>query len=499
MISKNSYKVLNSYKFLKIGGFFIIISLMLYVSITIPPFFEHTMFNISFLILSFLIVALFITNYQLTNPTTYLLCFYTLYYLFMPLFYIRGTVWHYFGKEFIGNWNLAAKGNMGAILGLLGYSIGLFSSKIFISKNKSRFVSSSEILTKEWASLLYKVYFLVGLSGWVTIFLITDMPFEVFMGVPADRRGIQPGGGGYLYTIIFGFNIALLLYIIANKKKKLLSLPTILLVGTCIFFSMIRGSRLYIAALPLSIYFLYTLLNLTLYKKVYFSKIIFKKLCFITFLALLLLFSFFYASHRSSRSFAWSWNNISRYISTIADSSGYLMVIKYVPKNVDYWYGRSYMHPFIVYIPHIFFPSKWDYLYSQTKYTAIFYHGSNPFAASSSETIRGYTLLGEIYINFGWYGFIPIMFLLGFLNNSLYLKAHLPDTSALYKVVFALYISVVSFGIVKMGSVGALEGFFQNVLCFFLFPFLFFYKLKIKMGKGLRRLRKPIISRVRIG
>lgn len=361
---------------------------------------------------------------------------------------VSGLAWAPLVLRVTQDWDLLVTANLGAILGLVGYGLGLWASHRPLQSKRP---GVQERLTPQRAHTLMKYFLLIALIAWVILFLRAGMPLEALLAKPPDRRGLSAHLGHLLYSCLFGATLAYFCFLISRKKITLFSVPNLLMLVICIDIVSMQGSRLLAVFMVLGTLFL-NLLSSPAAKKfrVKLSTSFIKKLLVsgVIFVALFL-FSSYYGAYRSSGGnvkigevFELAPKNrillFSAFTNNFDTVIGYLVGLQDFPRYYPYWNGMSFLSPIIVNIPTIIFPNKLDYLYSCNRFTQMYYK-TDPFHDSKA-TANGYSLLAEIYINFGWYGFIPIMFLVGFINNRMSQKAHHPQATMEFKILYMMYV-----------------------------------------------------------
>lgn len=157
---------------------------------------------------------------------------------------------------------------------------------------------------------------------------------------------------------------------------------------------------------------------------------------------------------------------------SIADGAGYLIAIDRFPRLHDYWYGMTFLHPFVIYIPSVLFPTKYNYTFGVTEFTETIF--GYEVLRDNFTTSHTYSFIGEFYVNFGWIGVFVGPLLVGYLNRKIYLRVKQRLLGNLGLVAYSIYYSGVIPYTVKSGTISGFEYFFQNVLLIFVFPIIAF-------------------------
>ena len=155
-----------------------------------------------------------------------------------------------------------------------------------------------------------------------------------------------------------------------------------------------------------------------------------------------------------------------------------------VPDIIPYQNGANWGETFaFVFTPRLFNPDKGDLNTSEkaTKYTGISYAGLNQGTSFS----LGY--FSDCYIDFGFFGMIVSLFLIGLLFGTIYfyfLRNSSPNFIFNYSVVCALFMKFFAF---EMDSVFFIGGLYTDLLMYFLllkffFPWLYRFLLDHKQS-----------------
>jgi oligosaccharide repeat unit polymerase len=405
-------------------------------------------YDFSLIILISLNIFLITLHPKLTDASFLFLILYAVYYILTPFLYVAGWAWAPLAPRVAQNWDLLTTANLGAILGLVGYGLGLWASNKPLQPNAT---GVHERLTPQRAHTLIKYFLLIALVAWIILFLRADMPLDALFAKPPDRRGLSANLGHLLYNLLFGAPLAYFCFLVSRKNITLFSVPNLLMLAICIDIVSMQGSRLLAVFMVLGTIFLQLLQSASVNKfRIELSASFIKKLLILGVLVIILFFfSMYYGVYRSeghklkiSELFELAPANRILLGSAVANNFdtviGYLVGVRDFPHYYSYWDGMSYISPIIINIPTFIFPNKLDYLYSGNKFTEIYYK-TDPFH-DSKVTANGFSLLGEIYINFGWYGFIPIMFLVGFINNRMSQKGNHPQASMEFKIFYMTYV-----------------------------------------------------------
>ena len=142
-----------------------------------------------------------------------------------------------------------------------------------------------------------------------------------------------------------------------------------------------------------------------------------------------------------------------------------------VPDIIPYQYGKNWGETFaFVFTPRLFNPDKGELNTSEkaSKYTGIRYAGVSQGTSFS----LGY--FGDCYIDFGLFGMMVALFLIGLLFGSTYFYFLRNSSSNFifnYSVVCTLFMKFFAF---EMDSVFFIGGFFTDLLMFFVLSKFFF-------------------------
>lgn len=462
-------------------GLFVVI-----VFICITPFlpFENedmANFFLSALVLNTIVVLMLVRHHDLMDPTTTFLLYYAMHYSIMMPLYGSGIVWNHMTNLIEGNWPLVTTGNVCAAVGLGCYALGTFVAAARRQNATSLNENIRSFPSPEFCNLLYKLFIILGLSAWFLVFIQSSSPIDTLMGKPLDRRGMQQGletlGGGWLHIFITSFAHAFLLFCLANPKRSLVSIPNFIMLSVALYFNLIKGARLDLIIIPFSAYVLYRQLGdgriVSAETKQTASRIIRKLAGGVLFVAFIL-GTVIYTAYRNDMPLD-SFMQVGDFFHSLADSSGFLALLDKVPAEIDYWYGKTYLHPFVIYIPSFIFPNKYSYMFCVSEFTELFYGWDihHDFTTTSNT----YTLLGEFFINFGWYGVVMLMGLFGYFNQRMYQLAKSQKGSLLFKYSFAFYVAAFIPYAVKAGLVAGIEYHFQMVALIFLIPIWMLRKL----------------------
>lgn len=118
----------------------------------------------------------------------------------------------------------------------------------------------------------------------------------------------------------------------------------------------------------------------------------------------------------------------------LISTQGLMLVLDEVPENIDYQYGKTFLHSLYVFAPRIIFPSKPDV-------PSV----GGWFAQKTFPHLRaggfGITLPGELYLNFGMIGIIFGMFIYGMSCKIFYIffKLNQNNRSAVLLYSFTLF------------------------------------------------------------
>jgi oligosaccharide repeat unit polymerase len=405
-------------------------------------------YYLSLIVLISLNIFLITLTPNLTDASFLFLILYAIYYILTPFLFVSGLAWAPLVGRVVRNWDLLTTANLGAILGLVGYGLGLWASHRPLQSKRP---GVQERLTPQRAHTLMKYFLLIALVAWIILFLRAGMPLGALLAKPPDRRGLSAHLGHLLYSGLFGATLAYFCFLISRKKITLFSVPNLFMLVICIDIVSMQGSRLLAVFMVLGTLFL-NLLSSPAAKKfrVKLSTSFIKKLLVSSVIVVaIFFFSLYYGAYRASGGkvkisdlFDLTPTNQIIFTGAVANNFdtviGYLVGLQDFPQTYPYWDGMTYLSPIIINTPTFIFPNKLDYLYSGNKFTELYYK-SDPFHDSRA-TANGFSLLGEIYINFGWYGFIPILFLVGFINNRMSQKAHHPQATMEFKILYVMYV-----------------------------------------------------------
>ena len=142
-----------------------------------------------------------------------------------------------------------------------------------------------------------------------------------------------------------------------------------------------------------------------------------------------------------------------------------------VPDIIPYQYGKNWGETFaFVFTPRLFNPDKGELNTSEkaSKYTGIRYAG----VLQGTSFSLGY--FGDCYIDFGIFGMMVALFLIGLLFGGTYfyfLKNSSPNFIFNYSVVCALFMK---FFALEMDSIFFIGGFFTDLLMYFFLSKFFF-------------------------
>jgi hypothetical protein len=364
------------------------------------------------------------------------------YQVVQPWLMVTGLAMVEGGQFFVGNYRLLALGNKYFIFGLLAYGIG---AAVAVTMPATKREPRRELVKLADATSVTIV--LLGVAGlaWFIVFMRAGAPKEALLLIRPPNvirnQSFMAGGWLYLLDISLSTNTALLVYVMSHSHKSLLSGPILGLFLCVLLFNGIRGSRLVFAMAPLSLLLLQQLMarrDPTLPKPTLGMFGMGIAACCLLGLALL------YTQYRSLTQTNTTLSSID-WRQTLPEDAGYLtgtgityyMVLARVPRHYDYWYGRGYLFPIVSVIPRFIFPSKYEVALGEHQFVEQFY-GYDQWGIGRSA--NGYSLIAEAFLNLGVYGIGWVFMLLGWFNERLATRAHSPNVTNFFTVIYIYYL-----------------------------------------------------------
>lgn len=384
--------------------------------------------------------------------------YYGLHYAVMPAIYGEDLAWNHFHNDLSDNWELLDEGLLAGFVGLACYLIGIFVCDYFLRRTKG----TVERVTQADPSRvrvvrLAVIYGIIGFVGWAALVVLNDNPLDTMLGRPSSRRSTS----GYLQILLFCSIHAFLLIEWLWYRRFVPRIGFYASFVGVLYLTLAKGARLDLLIIIISGLVLAQLISRDGSNRETVSALgrflkanIGKAFVFVVATAA----SLFYTGYRSS--LEGGSIDLPAFLHSLADSSAFLVSLDRFPRLYDFWNGMSYIHPFVIYIPSALFPRKYEFTYGITEFTELLFgYAVYKDAASTSHT---YSILGEAYINAGWWGIIIQMFFVGMINHYLWIRAK--TASLLGKIVYALYLSGTVPYAVKSGIVSGFEYLFQNTL-----------------------------------
>ncbi len=405
------------------------------------------------------------------------LLFFALHYSIMVPLYTTARIWASFWQSEIAfDWALTTKCNIISTIALAGYALGIFSAEAHYRVKKqqgpptsgaAKAMDSSKQIRK-----LIGIFIAVGLLSWIAILVQNSDISDLLLGRPLNRMTFPDYGGAYLFMLLFCIGHAYLLFTVLVRKSRYFLILSILAILPTLYLLLIKGARHEFVVVPFAAYILFRKHGSKVLKNPLFYKAS-RTLFALIILALSAGFLVFYTRYRSGLE-SYTFEEIPYFLHSLADAAGYMIVVKTVPETFDYWYGMTYLYPILNHIPAAIFPSKYEYMYGVNRFTELFY-GYNA-TLDTSTVSHTYSLLGEVYFNFGVLGTPFALFVLGYVITRMYLHYRSNNSSLFYCYCYALFVPIFILYTVKAGIVSGLIYYLQNVLMIFAFPLLFFYR-----------------------
>jgi oligosaccharide repeat unit polymerase len=424
------------------------------------------------ILLSLNIILILANPIKLTDANIIFLGIYLIKYSSTPLIYAYKLSWAVKCTTLHYNWDLLAKGNFGAILGLIGYGVGYWVS----NRHRPSRRPFRELLTEKRCRLLFKIYLGLAILGWSLIFMRAGFPQEVLYWIPPDRRAYTGQGWSHIYTILFGAIIAQLCFMIYRRNTSPWSIPNLLIMLLASWLLAIEGQRLTILTLAVGAIFLRNLIKTQktpagepVRRQRVFSL---KKIIALASLAVVIFgFSFWYGLYRHGAAKTADFANalaLNYQSASLFDTSiSYYLAIDEFPSRFPFWHGMSFLSPVLINIPKFIFENKYNYIYNGNRFQGMVY-GID--ANDPGNTVYGYDILAEIYTNFGWFGIPLILFIVAIINNRMSLKAHSPSCSMFFKVIYICYIFLFIVYGTKAGLSTGILSMLNKVFLFFIVP-----------------------------
>lgn len=390
-----------------------------------------------------------------------LACFFATY-VALPVLYATGAAWTTGVGVALGNWDLLTRANLGAILGLAGYAVG---RRLGPMKRPRRSEPKREILTRRRARQLAVLYAAAGVAGWLQLAVVSGFSVDVLIG-QGQIRTLWGGGGGIGIFLVYAMVIACLCALGAGREVRLHSPASLAVMAMTIGTVLITRSRVVVFSVVLAAVS-FRLLRRRPPRAGSLSWRAKLGLCVLAILGV-----FFMDAFRVYRSGGGWDEDVSISLTTGLVSAfdtvvGYFMVLEDVPAVHDYWYGKSLFYSLVTYVPKAIFPSKYEWAFGHVRFTELFY--GLP-ADDADVTVYGYSLIGELYLNFGWVG-IPLgMVLIGFVDKRLALQAHDRGCTMFFHLFYAVYLAFFIPILHKTGLGNSLANLLQSNVMLFVFP-----------------------------
>jgi len=313
----------------------------------------------------------------------------------MIILYIIGIIFYYFGYHFKINFK---------IIRFIKYII-----KIPYIFNESKLF---------YISILF---YLIGLN--VFLFSIFKFGFSYFLEYSYIRSIIFQNSNYLFFLIQFSIPSFLIIFSIYLKKKYILFLPILLLI-ILIFINFLLGGRFRTVSILIMLISIYYYLQ---------RKSIFKKIIFL-FISIFLIFISI-SIIRYFNSIYLIKNNIKDIVLSNLDYPFYFYkIIINIPFNISYQYGKTFVTFLFYPLPRALFPQKplsagsfiTQYLFPYLKYSSV-----PP------------TILGELYLNFSYFGIMIGMFIIGILHKIIYEYFNLNKEKLSYIIFYSIIIPFV--------------------------------------------------------
>jgi oligosaccharide repeat unit polymerase len=391
------------------------------------------------------------------DATFIFMVLFLVYQVLNPALYVTGFVFEV--ESLTLNWDLFARGNVFALLGLLTYAGG-----VWLANRTGRTGPRRETLDPITSARLVPILVGIAFVAWMVMFVRGGMPTDVLTGRPPAGRvrdmSLTAGGFGYLLDAMFAGHLALLIDCFRQPHRSMLSLRTLSLIALLFVLNGFIGSRLLLVAPLLGA----MLLRLIVARRepaapqgarVRFRG--FKRLAAVSFALGLFALSILYRDYRTGEiDLGLGDTDVLLYsVSHTFDTAAtYYMVVDHTPARTDFWYGRSALAPLLLLIPTSLFPGKYDAIWGDAKFTLLFYGYDQNEAGTVA---RGFSMLAEAYLNGGVLGICLVLGSFGFLNERLSRHIRARRYTNLFALLYAVYLVYFLPFAFKSGVAGAVS------------------------------------------
>ena len=336
-------------------------------------------------------------------------------------------------------------------------------SKLFISKLKS--IRGIYKITKK--SLNNNTHKYVQITLFVTFILIIfgslyySVGIPIFSNDPDNVRFEQQNipGFGLLYRLIYwSIPTVLLILLLINKEKKILSVkiifPFIFIIALLLI--LLGGSKSAVLhfMLPFFLYWAYSVNKITIYGyiKFYISFII-------SFFIIIYMFMINSGTSNIQKAFS-----IFIYRITLGAAEGLKLILTDYVKYNGLGYGwYTFIKPLYTFAGSFRLINKSVLTMDTGNYIGIYYRGPDNLAPFT------YTILGQGYLDFGYLGMFAIAFIFGYLLYSIYLKIKQLNNKN-YKL-FSYYI-LFDWLLISLASWGYIDGWIFFAVIYVVLPIL---------------------------
>ena len=352
----------------------------------------------------------------------------------------------------VENWNLLTRGNLYSLVGLCAYALGMWVCPRVRSKSSRKQLLRPDLMPKLITALLA-----IGGIGWLALALrsrffgISMSSWGVLLGQPIGYRAptrdydFTAGGYGYLLELTFMPSLAVLVYALYRPNKSIFSLQLVALFYCVLLSDTFYGSRLLLAAAPISVLMLRSLLNERWSQSPRVRDPRRKPLKagvmrMAALLALVFPAAVLFTGYRTG-GVEWSLEDTDsikyQSVNMFDTATTYYMVLDRVPNEIGYWNGASALTPILMRVPRAILPRKYEIMYAARRFVMLFYG----YDQNVSGTVaRGPNLLAEVYLNGGGWAVALCFFSLGLFNEYMSRKAYLSQSGNLFTIIYIAYL-----------------------------------------------------------